>query len=248
MRLELYTVALLSGACLVTACADDAPSPATSGLTRSLLTQPIGDGVSTPMGEIQALSQQEPDIPLTDIGYNRGDTEAPVKVIEMSDYGCGYCSKFHEETFPTLLTEFVESGMVEWKFMPYITGMFENSLVASEAAECAYVQDADAFEALNAQLWTNQSEWKRSDDPEPVVRNWVSALGLDMAAFDTCLSEDAGFKRVAGATAIAKRLGVRGTPTFVVIGYPPLQGALPLETFRQVLHAVHAELVAEGGQ
>jgi protein-disulfide isomerase len=249
MRLELLAVALFSGACVVTACADDAPPPATSDLTRSLLTEPIGDGVSTPMGEIQALSQQEPDIPLTEIGYNRGDVDAPVKIIELSDYGCGYCRKFHEETYPTLFTQFVESGMVEWKFMPYITGMFDNSLVASEAAECAYVQSETAFEALNSKLWANQSEWKGSDSPEPVVRGWASEVGIDMAAFDACLAEDSGFERVAGATAIARRLGVRGTPTFILLGgYPPLQGALPLETFQQVLYAVYGEAIAEGGQ
>ena len=124
--------------------------------------------MSTPVVESQ-IPEQEPRS-IEDLGYNRGSPDAPVKVVEMSDYGCGYCRQFHEETFPSLLEEFIESGMVEWKFMPYITGMFENSLVATEAAECTYVQDTEAFEVLNSRLWANQSDWKGSDEPEPVVR------------------------------------------------------------------------------
>ena len=62
-----------------------------------------------------------------------------------------------------------------------------------------------------------------------------------MDGFDGCLAEDRRLDRIASATTLARQIGVRGTPTFVIIGYPPLQGALPLDVFQDILTAVHAE-------
>lgn len=248
MRVRLFAAMALAGATIVSGACSQDRAQSTDDTTRSLLSQPIGDGMSTILGTEGSIDAGGPQVPVSEVGFNRGAIEAPVKVLEMSDYGCGYCRKFHQETFPTLLTQFIESGMVEWKFVPYITGMFENSLVATEAAECTYAQDEDAFERLNDHLWTDQQDWKRSSDPESVVRGWVSELGIDLQAFDDCLASDDRMDRIAASTRLAKQVGVRGTPTFIVIGYPPLQGALPLEMFQQVLEAVHAEATAEGGQ
>jgi predicted DsbA family dithiol-disulfide isomerase len=94
---------------------------------------------------------------------------------------------------------------------------------------------------LNERLWTDQSDWKSSGEPEAVVRTMADDAGVDLAEFDACLADDRSIDRIAAATALAQRAGVRGTPTFYIMGYPPLQGALPTETFVQVLTQVHAE-------
>lgn len=221
----------------------------TEALTRDLLSQPPSDGQSTPVAADPSLAQSGERVSVSSVGFDRGLVEAPVKVLEMSDYGCGYCRQFHMETFPTIRSDFIETGMVEWKFVPFVTGMFDNSIAATEAAECAYVQSEDAFEALNSRLWEEQRAWKGSDEPEEVIRGWVSELGVDMGSFDACVAEDERLGRVASSTTLAQQLGVRGTPTFVVLGYPPLQGALPTEVFQQVLTAVHqrATQAQEGG-
>lgn len=229
---------------LGTAACDSGPSSeagSTEDLNRELLAQPVTDGRSTPVAVDPELAQQGPRLPVSEVGINRGSAEAPVKVVELSDYGCGYCRQFHQETFPTLLDQFIESGMVEWKFVPFVTGMFGNSIAVTEAAECVYAQGVEPFEAFNSRLWDGQSAWKGSDDPAAVVRPWASELGIDMDGFDSCLANDEQLSRVASSTSLAQQLGVRGTPTFVVIGYPPLQGALPLELFQEVLTAVHAQ-------
>lgn len=252
MRLNKLALVTLSAALLVSACGGDEQAAAedTTDLTASLLAEPpASDGISTPVVDASAdLPDADPGMLVAQIGFNRGSAEAPVKVVELSDYGCTYCRKFHEETFPTLLADFIESGMVEWKFVPYITGMWESSVAATEAAECVYVQDTDAFEALNRRLWNEQGTWKQSDAPEPVIRGWASELGIDMAAFDACVARDEQLGRVAASTQLARQLGIRGTPTFVVIGYPPLQGALPLEMFQEVLTLVYNDAVSPTGQ
>ncbi|MDX1494523.1 MAG: thioredoxin domain-containing protein [Longimicrobiales bacterium] len=222
------------------------PEADTEDLNRSLLSAPVTDGRTTPVAVDPELAQQGPRVPVAQVGINRGSVDAPVKVLEMSDYGCSYCRQFHQETFPTLYSEFIETGMVEWKFVPFVTGMFGNSVQVTEAAECVYAQNEATFEELNDRLWNEQAAWKGSDDPAALVREWVDALDVDMTAYDQCLAQDERLGRVASSTSLAAQLGVRGTPTFVVIGYPPLQGALPLDMFREVLSAVHARETAAG--
>src|SRR5690606_35079721 len=213
---------------------EEATAGGSADVTRGLLD-------SRPEAAVDRRTGPVREVPVDDLGFDYGTTGAPVRVLEMSDFGCGYCRQFHLETWPTLREEFVEDGRVEWKFVPYVTGMFDNSLAATRAAECALEQSEEAFEALGERIWRDQREWKGSGDAAALIRGWAVEEGVDAAPYDTCLAEGRRFDRVAAGGRLARELGVRGTPTFFVIGYPPLQGALPLETFRQVLTAVHAQ-------
>ena len=151
--------ALLTAACE----ADSGEAAAASSTTADLLAQPITDGVSTPLTvDGSLLRDSGPRVQASLLGFDRGESTAPVKVLELSDYGCGFCRQFHEETFPTLLEEFIETGMVEWKFVPFINGMFPNSLAATLAGECVMEQSSDAYEAISNRIWTEQRVWKKS--------------------------------------------------------------------------------------
>jgi len=240
MKTPLVRSGILAAGLALAACGglgDEAP--AVDSTTADLLSNPVTDGVSTTVPGRAATDG--PPIEVAPLGYNRGDSSAIVKVVELSDFGCGYCKRFHDETFEMLQTEFIDEGKVEWKFIPYITGMFANSLAATEASECVLEQSAESYESISRRLWTDQSMWKNSSEPEPVIRGWVSELGVDMETFDGCLDEDRRIERIASATALAGQVGVRGTPTFVIIGYPPIQGALPTDFFREIFTAVYAE-------
>ncbi len=216
----------------------------TEATTRALLTQPAGEGPATSFEGVPEIANQATTAYLPDLGYDRGDVQAPLKVIEFSDFGCGFCRRFHEESFPTLMTEFIETGMIEWKFLPFITGSFGNSLPVTEAAECALEQSTELYEALGGMLWVRQGDWKATGDAAALVRSWAGEAGVDLARFDSCLSEDRRLNRVAGATAIAQQLGVRATPTFWIVGYGPLQGALPVDVFQGIFTTLHAEVLA----
>ncbi len=204
------------------------------------------DTTSQLLEQARQQAAAAPDIDLAELGYDLGNPEAPVRVVEFSDFGCGYCRKFHLETFPTIREEFIETGKVEWKFLPFITGMFENSLAATEAAECALEQDERAFQRLSHRLWEDQALWKNSKEPERVLREMAAEAGVNLTRFDACVSEHRRERRIAAATALAGQVGVRGTPTFFVLGYPPLQGALPVEAFRDILTAVYKERTGGG--
>lgn len=235
------------------ACGDGgASSESTESVSQDLLSSmPSTEGAMSqgqPTGTVpMPPAQERPTIDVVQLGFDRGSAEAPIRVVEMSDYGCGYCRKFHLETWPTLREQFVEEGKVEWKFVPFVTGMFQNSLAATRAAECTLAQDVETFEAMNEALWEKQSEWKGASEPEPVLRGMAETAGADMGAWDTCVAEQSRDERIAAATALSRQVGVRGTPTFFVVGYPPLQGALPTETFVRILDMVHADATQGGG-
>jgi protein-disulfide isomerase len=226
-------VALLG---LAAACGPEAASDGeeTQDVTRGLLSA-AGGGDAQSSGPIRQLS-------LNELGVDRGAAGAPIRIMELSDYGCGYCRRFHMETFPALDAEFVQTGIVEWKFLPYVTGMFDNSRVALRAAECTLEQAPDAFERLDDRLWEAQAEWKSSDEATTLVRSWALEAGADAEAYDACHEEGRRLDRIAAAGEVARELGVRGTPTFFVVGYGPLQGALPLETFQQILRSIQNDL------
>lgn len=237
-----FLASVLAAATVALAACTEAPASngeRTDETSQSLLAAQQSESVA-PAGQAQSL-----DIAV--LGYDRGSDSAPVRVVEMSDYGCGYCRKFHDETWPVLREEFVDAGKVEWKFLPYVTGMFKNSSRATLAAECALEQGDANFESMNPGIWGAQREWKGSDDPDAVLRDVAVQAGIDMERYDTCIAENRRGDRVAAATELARQVGVRGTPTFFVVGYPPLQGALPLETFRQVLTMVYADATKAGG-
>jgi protein-disulfide isomerase len=243
---RVLSIALLAMG--VVACGEAAPpAQRTDETTRALLGGTLESSASTMVREVPGLGGVA-SVNVTDLGYNRGSVDAPLKVIEFSDFGCGYCRRFHQESFPTLMDEFIETNKVEWKFMPFIAGMFENSLAVTEAAECALEQSPALYEAVGGELWARQSEWKESDEPEALVRGWARDAGVDLARYDSCLAEDRRMSRIAGANATADQLGVRATPTIWLVGLGPLQGALPLETFRGILGQVHDEIVAAGAQ
>jgi protein-disulfide isomerase len=231
-------------ALLALAC-QDAPTPDTAGTsatTRALLDQSaVVAGPSTAFegdSEVDALTRRATRVFLPELGYNYGRAEAPLKLIEFSDYGCGFCRRFHDESFPALKERYVDTGRIEWKLIPFITGLFDNSIAVSEASECMLEQGPARFEPFNDRLWERQGDWKPSGDVEALARAWARELGADMPRYDSCLAEDRRIERVAGATVAARELGVRGTPTFWIVGYGPIQGALPLDVLTQMLDVV----------
>jgi protein-disulfide isomerase len=237
--------ALLVVALTSTSCGDGgAETPSTDATTRALLGGPVEAGPSTTVRGSPGLGAGVREVNVLELGYNRGALEAPLKVIEFSDFGCAFCRRFHQESFPTLFEEFIETGMIEWKFLPFITGNFENSLTVTEASECALEQGPAFYEALGGELWTRQTEWKESDEPDALMREWARAAGVELSRFDSCMAEDRQMDRIRGANAIADQLGIRATPTLWLVGFGPIQGALPLETFRGILGTIHGDIVA----
>jgi len=168
-------------------------------------------------------------------GYDRGAKHAPVTVIEFADFGCRYCAQFALATYPTLADEFVKSGKVRWKYVPFVLGMFPNGDQAARAAECAADQGTKAFDRMHDQLFRRQGEWSRNGDPTGLFRSYAQAAGLDTTRFTACYAGHEPDGRIRASNELADRMGVRATPTFFVNGYR-IEGALPAEQFRTLLN------------
>lgn len=157
-------------------------------------------------------------------------------VVEFSDFGCPYCGVFERETFPALREEFVATGRVRWRFVPFVLGMFPNGLEAMRAATCAAEQGDDVFWRMHDVLFAKQEVWKASRDPDQVFRSYAVVSGADGDTFTACFDDARSADRATAANALARQGGVRSTPTFF-IGRQMVQGALPVEEFRKVLEA-----------
>lgn len=169
-----------------------------------------------------------------DVGYARGSDDAPITVIEFSDFGCPYCGQFALETYPQLEREFIETGKVRWVYVPFVMGMFPNGEEATRAAECAADQGEDAFWAMHDALYKRQPEWKFSREPGELFQSLAATIELDEAEFSACYTEDRPAGRINTSNALARQNGVNATPTFFVNG-KRVQGALPIEHFRTIL-------------
>ena len=172
-------------------------------------------------------------IDLTGVGYDKGDSTAPLVVVEFSDFGCPYCGEFAHETFPGIDKEFIQTGKVFFKYVPFVMGMFPNGQEAARAGECAGEQGK--FWAMYDRLFSAPSEWKRERAPEELFKRYAAGAGLDAAGFARCYAPAQTNPRTSKANAVADRLGVRVTPSFVVNGRA-VEGALPLADFRKLLN------------
>jgi len=169
----------------------------------------------------------------TDDALILGDPDAPVTIIEFSDYQCLFCVRHFQETWPQLQAEFVDTGRVWYVFKDLpITSIHPQAPQAHEAARCAGEQGA--YWAMHDRLFAGQAEWAGRSDHVATFKGYAAELELETAAFDACLDSGRWAGAVNADLAEGAGLGVRGTPTFFINGYP-LVGAQPYETFQYAI-------------
>lgn len=179
---------------------------------------------------------------VTGRGHNAGSQEAPIRVVEFSDFACPHCREFHLRSYPTVHEEFVETGTVLWKYIPYVLGVFPNSVEAARAGECAIEQEA--FPPMRDRLFAEQSSWVEADDPRELFVGYAREEGLDVERFTSCLEEGRRDDEVQQNIELGRQVGIRGTPTFMVDGNV-IQGNRPPEVFRDVFGRILGD--SEGG-
>lgn len=195
---------------------------------------PAGENGPAPL--VAAQEEPPPDIPLEELFHERAVGDAPVTVVEFSDFGCQYCGRFHRETFPELRRDYIATGKVRWRMVPFVLGMFPNGLEAMRAAGCVAEQGDEAFWAMHDTLFAKQDVWKATRYADQLLRSYAVVAGADADAFTACYDGARASDRVTAANALAAGTGVRSTPTFFVNGQM-VQGALPAREFRHLLDA-----------
>ena len=110
----------------------------------------MGLGVAVPGGSAAQ------DVDLDGVGYVLGSSEAPVTVVELGDFGCWACALFHETTWPAIEREFVQTGRVQWRHVPFLFGLRHGD-DGTKAAECA--ADQGQYWEMHDLLYTRHEEW-----------------------------------------------------------------------------------------
>jgi len=184
-------------------------------------------GPATPTAEPRRFDVSADDDPAL------GPADAPIILIEFSDYSCGFCRRWHQETFPDLMAAFPDQIRFVYRDLPVVGGGAVG-YAAAQAAECA--GDQGSYWEFHDALFSGQYGLTRE-----AYLQYAQDLGLDADALAECLDTGYHAAEVEGDLTYAYSLGITSTPTFFVNGIPVI-GAQSLLTFSQL---IQAELSAE---
>jgi len=164
----------------------------------------------------------------------QGDANAPVTMVEVSDFGCTHCTDFHNNTAADLKAQFVDTGQVRWIAMPYALGT--TTVPAAAAALCAKEQDR-YFEFANAMFAIDPPQTRLS--PEGYDQA-ATTVGLDLEQFNACMDSARYIDTVNQNRDAARNVQVSGTPTFF-LNSEKLVGAQPLSAFAQTISSLQGQ-------
>jgi protein-disulfide isomerase len=171
---------------------------------------------------------------LADKGRIMGSADAPVWFVEASDFQCPFCKGFHDQTFPSVIQDYVKTGKIRVAFLNFPLNMHRNSHRAAEAAMCASVQQR--FWPMHDALFATQEQWAELPDPTAVYDSLARAAGVSEPAWKRCVDTHATLALVEADYDRAQQSGVRSTPTFF-IGSSVIEGAQPYQEYRDTIDA-----------
>ena len=201
-------------------------------IKQAVRQQKLREGMGKVLDDLKSrhhvqVSLQAPDLPRIDVeakGPSRGPTNAPVTIVEFSDFQCPYCGREYP-VIERLMKEY--DGKLRLVFRHYPLDFHPFAQKAAEAGACA--QEQGKFWELHDKMFTNQGKLAVAD-----LKGYAKLLGMDAPKFDKCL--DSGEKKAlvdddlkAGSAA-----GVNGTPAFFINGIF-VNGAQPYEHMKQAV-------------
>jgi protein-disulfide isomerase len=197
-------------------------SPGATPLSAQTASQ-AGDPV------VEAPVTQQPqytryDIP-TENFYALGPADAPITIVEFSDFECPFCRRWHAEVYKPLLAAYPGKIRLVYRNLP-LTSIHPDALAAAEAAMCAGEQDV--YWKYHDKLFSSESLGNS------VYLQYAQDLGLNMTTFKACLSDHKYQKAIETDSDFAINLGIRSTPTFFINGLA-MVGAQPLDVFKQLI-------------
>ena len=184
-------------------------------------------------GSVQAAAIDTPteapkivryDIPV-DGSPSTGPEDAPIVIVEFSDYQCPFCQKWHDEVYESLLAAYPGKIKFVYRNLP-LTSIHPDAFPAAEAALCA--GDQNAYWQFHDKLFSGKTLGSK------VYIQYAEGLGLNMVSFESCITNRKYKDIVQRDSDFAVDLGVRSTPTFFINGIAVV-GAQPLDVFKQVI-------------
>ncbi len=179
---------------------------------------------------------QEPPQPTGPVDVNldddaiKGDKDAPVTILEFTDYQCPYCERYFTEAYGQIMKNYVDTGKVKYVVRDFPLPFHENALPAANSAECLREQtDDETFFKYHDLLFQNQSTLSVEN-----YKKWATDFKVDQAKFDSCVDENKFKDEIEADLAEGQSYGVQGTPAFFINGMP-LSGAQPYAAFEAAI-------------
>jgi protein-disulfide isomerase len=209
------------------------------------LQQAIAEAIAQAQQQQQQQAQPRPtmapaDVPLGDAPV-KGDPDAPVTIVEYSDYQCPFCERHFNETLPGLTQNYIDTGKVRYVFKDFpLSQIHPQAAKAAEAARCVGEAGGDElYWEMHDLLFEGQAAWSGNPAAAAIFKTYAGELGLDQAAFDACLDSGRYAAAVQSDLTEGAGFGVSGTPAFFINGQP-LSGAQPYQVFEQVIETMLA--------
>lgn len=173
-------------------------------------------------------------------GYLRGNPNAPISIIEFADFECPGCGQFATIQGPDIKTRIVDAGLANFRFYDFpLTSIHQNTLFAHLAAACA--NDQGKFWEMHDQLFLNQPDWSSlaTTNPRKVIEAYATAVGLDMASYNTCMDEQKHLARIQANAKEGESRGVNSTPT-IIVGNKVYPGGLTADALKKIVDSLAA--------
>ncbi|MEO8200521.1 MAG: DsbA family protein [Gemmatimonadota bacterium] len=168
---------------------------------------------------------------------SKGKVDAPITVLEMSDFQCPYCRQHAIETWPELDRLYVQTGKVRWIFINFpIPQLHPNATTAAEFAMCS--AKVGKFWPVHDLLFAHQDVWAPLKDPAPFLLTLADSAGIERSAVLPCLTNHGTRELLQRDAEGSAQVGVRSTPTFIIEG-GLLRGAAPLALFKGILDSIY---------
>jgi protein-disulfide isomerase len=215
-----------------------------SSLTEDDVRRIVAEAVGTQVAGLRPTNTPIPPTPTViprgiaeDDDPFRGPEDAPVVIVEFSDYQCVYCGRFYNETLPLILEKYPDQVKFVYRDFP-IFG--EDSVRAAMAGQCAH--DQGKFWEMHDRIFAHNVSGEEAPLSHETFMSYADELGLDATAFGECLSTERYLDEVVNDYRAAQDYGLQGTPGFVIDGMVYPIGAQPFEVFDGIIQSELARL------
>jgi len=172
-----------------------------------------------------------------------GDKNAPVTIVEFSDFQCPFCRTFWSATLSQIKKEYIDTGKVKFIFRDFPLSFHPAAEPSAEATECA--DDQNKYWEMSDVIFTEQAKRGEGTIQYTVtdIKKWAGQIGLDMAKFNSCLDSGKYKSEVEKDAQAGASFGVSGTPTTFINGRMMADGngnsigASPFAVFKGIIDA-----------
>jgi len=178
--------------------------------------------------------------PITEEDHILGDPNAPIKIIEYSDFECPFCKRFHD-TMNQVMNEYGQSGQVAWVYRQFPLDSLHPVKARLEAviSECvAEIGGNNAFWQFADRLFELTSS-NNQTNVDTVLPQIIGELGISQSAIDECVASGKYDSHVQNDIDNAVATGGRGTPWSIIVTKKgntyPINGAQPYNSVKQLI-------------